>query len=125
MNSKTFINFLVVFTLVIVAVNANIIPINVRSFFDTIPGRVALFAGILASYEILGWIPTMLLTLIGLLMIAGGIKRIAAEGFANIREKFSTDVDIIEPGHVWWDEQVLGREAVVKNRRVDTEAISN
>jgi hypothetical protein len=64
--------------------------------------------------------PALLMTLISLLLIAGGG---AVEGFMG--ENFSSDIDIIEkkPGTKWWDEVLLGRESIVKTSLVDTQPV--
>ena len=117
----------------------NKVPANIRRMANSIPGRIVLFAGVVAMYETAGWMPALLMTLIGLLLIAGGasvegfvgdlITRnprtglIQSEGFVG--ENFSSDIDIIEkkPGTKWWDEVLLGRESVVKTSLVDTQPV--
>ena len=121
MSSKEFVHIIILLILSLLIVNVSIIPSGIKRFADSIPGRIVLFVAILTSYQTLGWIPTILMTLLALLLLAGR----TTEGFADLRERFSTDIDIIEPGHLWWDEKLLGREMIVKNRRVDTEAIDN
>lgn len=76
------------------------------------------------TYEWLGLAPALLVTLLSLLLIAGGIK--TYEGFDDIvqgkKESFSSDIDIIDNKHnvKWWDEQLLGRESIVTNKTVNT-----
>ncbi len=98
----------------------NKIPVNITKFATSIPGRLILFGSILAVYSTAGWMPALLMTLISLLLIAGGSS---VEGF--IGENFSSDIDIIEkkPGTKWWDEVILGRESIVKTNLVDTQPV--
>ncbi len=98
----------------------NKVPINISKFATSIPGRLVLFGSVLAVYNSAGWMPAMLMTLISLLLIAGGSS---VEGFVG--ENFSSDIDIIEkkPGSKWWDEVLLGRESVVKTNLVETQPI--
>lgn len=101
----------------------NRIPIYVSKFANGIPGRLALFALVIAMHSSAGWVPAILMTLISLLLIARGSE--AVEGFAGDRENFSADIDIIEkkPGTKWWDEVLLGRESIVKTQLVDTQPV--
>ncbi len=98
----------------------NKIPANISKFATSIPGRRVLFGSVLAVYSNAGWIPALLMTLISLLLIAGGSN---VEGF--IGENFSSDIDIIEkkPGSKWWDEVLLGRESIVKTNLVETQPV--
>jgi hypothetical protein len=117
----------------------NKIPANISKFATTIPGRLVLFGSVLAIYNLAGWMPAMLMTLISLLLIAGGSS---VEGFAGVAnssklrtgvtqsegfvgENFSSDIDVIEKkaGTKWWDEVLLGRESIVKTNLVDTQPI--
>lgn len=101
----------------------NKIPVNISKFASGIPGRLILFTSVIAMYGVTGWMPALLVTLIGLLLIAGGS---AIEGFSGkIGENFSSDIDIIEkkPGSKWWDEVLLGRESIVKTNLVETQPV--
>ena len=99
----------------------NKIPLNISKFASSIPGRLVLFASVIATYGNAGWMPALLMTFISLLLIAGGSY--VNEGF--IGENFSSDIDIIEkkPGSKWWDEVLLGRESIVLTNLVDTQAV--
>jgi hypothetical protein len=101
----------------------NKVPTYVRKFASGVPGRLILFVSVLAMYSSGGWMPALLMTLISLLLIAGGGE--TAEGFMGGKENFSSDIDIIEkkPGSKWWDEIILGRESIVKTQLVDTQPV--
>ncbi len=96
-------------------------PTPILKFANGIPGRIVIFVSVAAMYQVAGWVPALLMTLIGLLLISSGAQ--AVEGF--IGEHFSSDIDIIEkkPGTKWWDEVILGRESVVKTNLVDTQPV--
>ncbi len=98
----------------------NRIPIYISKFANGIPGRLVLFTSVITIYEIAGWMPASLLTLISLLLIASSTS---VESFMG--ENFSADIDIIEkkPGTKWWDEVLLGRESIVKTQLVDTQPV--
>ena len=118
----------------------NKVPVNISKFANSIPGRLVLFGSVLAVYNSAGWMPAMLMTLISLLLIAGGSS---VEGFMGnaissklraglstqsegfVGENFSTDINIIEkkPGSKWWDEVLLGRESIVKTNLVETQPV--
>jgi hypothetical protein len=56
----------------------NKVPLHIGKFANSIPGRLVLFGSVLALYNSAGWMSAMLMTLIGLLLIAGGSS---VEGF--------------------------------------------
>ncbi len=97
---------------------------GIRKFSASIPGRILIFVAIIGMHQSAGWVAALLTTLLGLLLISNG----AIEGFvANkkdsmISESFSTDIDIIEKkaGTKWFDEEILGRESLVKTNLVNT-----
>ncbi len=117
-------------------------PRQILAFMNGIPGRIILFTSIIAMYEIAGWVPAALMTLLALLLISSGASAIEgfvsfnklknvtqqSEGFiGTVGENFSSDIDIIEkkPGSKWWDEVILGRESIVKTNLVDTYPVQN
>jgi hypothetical protein len=120
----------------------NQMPRQILAFMNGIPGRIILFTSIIAMYEIAGWVPAALMTLLALLLISSGASAIEgfvsfnklknvtqqSEGFiGTVGENFSSDIDIIEkkPGSKWWDEVILGRESIVKTNLVDTYPVQN
>jgi hypothetical protein len=119
--SQLFSKILLIVVLAVAIVYVNKIPSKYINFFYNTPGRLLLIVIVLMTYEWLGLAPALLVTLLSLLLIAGGIK--AYEGFAD--ESFSSDIDIIDNKHnvKWWDEKLLGRETIVKSNQVDTTAV--
>ena len=104
-------------------VYVNKMPMRIRTFAATIPGRIIVFSSVIAIYQVAGWVAALLATLFGLLLISSGeVETFINYKMGKVGENFSSDIDIIEkkPGTKWWDEVILGRESVVKTNLVDT-----
>ena len=105
----------------------NIVPSSWRSNADSFPGRLVGVAVIVATFQIAGWPSAIVAAVLALLLLAGGPREQAVEGFINkqVKEGFATiNIDKSDKNVIWYDEEVLGRERKTKTEEVDTQALS-
>ena len=103
------------------------VPSSWRSNADSFPGRLVGVAVIVATFQIAGWPSAIVAAVLALLLLAGGPREQAVEGFINkqVKEGFATiNIDKSDKNVIWYDEEVLGRERKTKTEEVDTQALS-
>ena len=93
------------------------VPASYRVFADSLPGRVISIAVVSSTYYIAGWPTALLMTVLLLLVLAGGPHQQTIENFTTI------NVDVSDKNKRWFDEKLLGMESVTKTEEVNTSAV--
>ena len=110
------------FIIILVIVYAPIIPMDYRTFADSILGRIFGIGLVYGVIETMGWIYGLLTAMAFLLLLFGAPRTVMSEGFVgggSISEKKAV-------GKRWFVERVLGeRTSKIATDRVTTNAITD
>jgi hypothetical protein len=102
--------------LVVLIVYAEQVPMGIRSFMDSLAGRLIGIVSVLAATKMCGWVYGVLVTLAYLLILHTVTKGIAETTYPEQVETF-VDTQITKPaikhGKRWYVEQVLGENPKV------------
>ena len=106
--------------LALVIVYVNLIPKDIRTFADSLVGRVLAIAGLILTVRYVGWVYGLLFAVAFLLVIHNS-PRAGEEGFNNMMWK-----DVERPRSRWFVERVFGERPIrIERDTVITEAVQD